>query len=94
MKTNISDIVEVIGAAVFKYVNQKDTEGKCSNPVKDDTTKTVHTFVQLAVGGYAIVTWPDVQELMDEDWFDEEAILETEGKFGSSAYFVPIKRLI
>lgn len=43
---------------------------------------------------YTLVTWPDVQELMDEEWFEEEAVLEVEGKFGSSAYFVPTKRLL
>ena len=43
---------------------------------------------------YAVITWPEVQELMEEDWFDEEAILDNSGKFGSSAYFVPLKRII
>jgi len=43
---------------------------------------------------YTLITWPDVQELMEEDWFDEEAILDSSGKFGSSAYFVPLKRII
>jgi len=43
---------------------------------------------------YIVIIWPDVQELMEEDWFDEEAILDNSGKFGSSAYFVPLKRII
>ena len=43
---------------------------------------------------YIVIIWPDVQELMEEDWFDEEAILDSSGKFGSSAYFVPLKRII
>jgi len=42
---------------------------------------------------YVLIVWPDSQELMEEDWFEEEAILETEGKFGSSAYFIPYKRI-
>ena len=43
---------------------------------------------------YIVITWPEVQELMEEDWFNEEAILDSSGKFGSSAYFVPLKRII
>jgi len=42
---------------------------------------------------YSVVTWPDVQELMEEPWFREEAILDVEGKFGDSAYFIPTKYL-
>ncbi len=40
---------------------------------------------------YVVVTWPDSQNYMDKDWFDEEAILDVDGKFGSSAYLIPIK---
>lgn len=36
---------------------------------------------------YVLVEWPDSQSLMEESWFEDEAIL-TE----SSAYFVPIDR--
>jgi len=46
---------------------------------------------------YVIITWPDSQELMDEEWFDDECILINEdpllSQMGSSAYFVPIARL-
>jgi hypothetical protein len=47
---------------------------------------------------YAIVTFPEVQELQDKDWFDKECCLINDGalfdKYGSSAYFVPFNRLI
>lgn len=43
---------------------------------------------------YVIVTWPDSQELMEENWFEEEAILDVEGEFGSSAYFIPLNRAL
>lgn len=47
---------------------------------------------------FVVVQWPDVQELMEESWFREEAILINDekglDKFGSSAYFVPVIRLI
>ena len=42
---------------------------------------------------YVLVTWPESQELMEEEWFEEEAVLDAEAKFGSSAYFIPTYRL-
>jgi hypothetical protein len=39
---------------------------------------------------YILIEWPFSQELMDESWFSEEAILHPES---SSAYFVPLKRV-
>ena len=45
---------------------------------------------------YILVQWPDSQEFMEEEWFEEEAILAlgSEDKTGSSAYFIPIKRFV
>jgi hypothetical protein len=43
---------------------------------------------------YVIVEWPESQELMEEEWFDDEAILDVEGIYGSSAYLIPLKRLL
>lgn len=40
---------------------------------------------------YVVVTWPDSQDIMDEPWFEDEAILDVDGKFGDSAYLIPIK---
>lgn len=37
---------------------------------------------------YVLVEWPDSQDYMDEEWFDDEAYL-SEG----SAYFIPLNRL-
>lgn len=42
---------------------------------------------------YVLVQWPESQEFMEEEWFEKEAILEVEGRFGSGAYFIPAKRL-
>ena len=39
---------------------------------------------------YKLVQWPEVQELMDEDWFLEEAILNFEA--ADSSYFIPVNR--
>ena len=51
-------------------------------------------FMDLASEAYVLIQWPESQEYMEEDWFDEEAILDVECKFGSSAYFIPLKRLL
>ncbi len=45
---------------------------------------------------YILVPFPEVQEYMEEDWFDIEAILAlgAEESVGSSAYFIPAGRLL
>ena len=45
---------------------------------------------------YIIVTWPESQELMGKEWFDECILINKEpllNQVGSSAYFVPENRL-
>lgn len=37
---------------------------------------------------YTLVLWPDSQDLMEKDWFRDEAVLSDE-----SSYFVPTHRL-
>ncbi len=37
---------------------------------------------------FILVQWPDSQILMEQEWFDS-CVLDTEGIYGSSAYFVP-----
>lgn len=49
--------------------------------------------IEAYSNSYTLVTWPNSQELMNEDWFGNEAILDTEMKFGISTYFVPTKRI-
>jgi len=45
---------------------------------------------------YILVTFPDVQEFMEEDWFNEEAYLcqafEDQEHY-DSAYFIPENRI-
>jgi len=45
---------------------------------------------------YKIVQWPDVQDLMEYDWFRSESILYQpfeDQVYLDSAYFVPLQRL-
>jgi hypothetical protein len=51
-------------------------------------------LISLLNDGYILVQWPYSQEFMDEEWFDEEAILADSEQVGSSAYFIPIYKTI
>lgn len=44
---------------------------------------------------YVLVRWPDSQDYMKYDWFEEEAMLALgkEEFTGSSAYFIPANRI-
>lgn len=45
---------------------------------------------------YVLVTWPESQALMDQDWFNECILMNDENhleEIGSSAYFVPKERM-
>lgn len=56
---------------------------------------TIEDFDLIDISNlYVLVQWPESQEYMDEDWFQEEAVLEVNGKFGSAAYFIPIDRFL
>ena len=46
---------------------------------------------------YILVTWPDSQNLMEQEWFDECILMNDENhlaEIGSSAYFVPKKKYL
>ena len=46
---------------------------------------------------YVLVLWPEVQELMEYDWFRKECILYNafdDQEYLSSAYFVPYTRIL
>lgn len=45
----------------------------------------------MNASNYILVEWPEVQDLMDEPWFQEEAVLHPEL---SSAYFIPEIRIL
>lgn len=84
MEQNNFDLIrEVIGQ---ECIDAGEVEGA--------TLDLLDKFMTLAEQSYVLIQWPNSQELMDEDWFKEEAILDVEGKFGSSAYFVPLVRIL
>jgi len=60
----------------------------------NEQVQRLSTFMNLAKEAYVVVQWPDSQALMEEDWFEKEAILDVDCKFGSSTYFIPLHRLL
>lgn len=87
--TNFENAMEIIGQAVFDWLPIKDS-------TLDQSRKAVNNLLQAAKEGYILIQWPESQEYMEKEWFEEEAILAlgSEDKTGSSAYFIPIKRII
>lgn len=43
---------------------------------------------------YILISWPESQELMEEDWFSTEASLDMREYNGDAAYFIPLKRYL
>lgn len=84
-KLTLDEIVETIGQSVY--------ENTLGNP---EINKQVGDFLNTVTDGYVLVTFPKSQEYMEEEWFDDEAILAlgSEDITGSSAYFIPIKRVV
>ena len=60
---------------------------------KIDVKKAL-TFLDLASSSYVVIEFPEVQSLMEEDWFQKEAILDNSDNAESSTYFIPINRII
>ena len=60
---------------------------------KIDVKKAL-TFLDLASDSYVVIQFPEVQSLMEEDWFQKEAILDNSDNAESSTYFIPINRII
>lgn len=88
-QTNFEVAVEVIGQAVFELLPIEDS-------THDETRHVINSLIKCTENGYVLVEWPESQQFMEEEWFEEEAILAlgNEEKTGSSAYFIPIKRVI
>lgn len=85
--SNFDDVSEIIGQSLYENASSED-------PESDESIRLINKFLNLAEDSYVLIQWPESQEYMEEEWFDEEAILDVEGKFGSSAYFIPLKRLL
>ena len=65
---------------------------KTINNLSEEEVKDM--LLRVIEDSYTLVPWPESQDYMNKKWFRKEAILETEAKFGSSAYFIPTKRIL
>jgi hypothetical protein len=83
MQTKLEDTIEVIGQGIDELGLDKN------NPEDKETLDNVNLFIETAQNGYSLVEWPESQTYMEEEWFQEEAILGE-----SSSYFIPIRRII
>lgn len=81
--TNFNNAIETIGQAIF------EEHGK-------NAPEEVKSLLNNLNNAYVLVQWPDSQDFMEEDWFEEEAIFcgGSEDKTGDSAYFIPLNRII
>lgn len=68
------------------------------NISNDEIRTKVIPILQTTKEAYILVTQPDVQEYMTEDWFETEAILYQAIRDSQeqldSAYFIPLIRVI
>lgn len=78
------EIREVIGQMTFESLPSED-------PQNDEIRQNICNLLSLSEDGYCLVQWPESQQYMEEEWFEEEAILNINQP---SAYFIPIKRLL
>ena len=83
-QTNIEAAIEIIGQLVYDSLPEEDSQN-------DEIRSIINNLLNCAESGYVLVHWPESQDYMEEDWFEEEAILKLNE---SSAYFIPIKRII
>lgn len=87
--SNFENAIDGIGELMEQNLDSSD-------PKNNEIRKNIYSLINAANEGYCLVQWPESQEFMEEEWFEEEAILAlgSEDKTGSSAYFIPIKRIV
>jgi hypothetical protein len=95
IQNKLEAALELIGSAIFELF-ERDEKGIPVNQEDKESSECVNSLLKLTDTAYILVKWPESQELMEEEWFDEEAIFcgGSEEKTGSSAYFIPLKRLL
>ena len=78
---NLESALEELGQLVFDEFGE-------------NTPKEISNLFLNIRESYVIVPFPESQLYMEEEWFEQEAILEIDGNFGSSAYFIPLHRVL
>lgn len=90
-QSNYDLAAETIGRCVYAAANMPSEDSPTP-----EALEAINNLIRCADRGYVLIEWPESQELMEEEWFENEAILAlgAEEKTGGSAYFVPIKRVV
>ena len=85
--SNLNDVIKFIGKAIYHYADENTPE-----TVLDGAS----ALVALQDSSYTLVRWPESQMYMEQPWFETEAILAlgSEETTGSSAYFIPVARIL
>jgi len=59
-----------------------------ANRISDLSSGEMVDMLHQVVGdSFIYVTFPESQEYMDEDWFEDEAVLDVNGE--AASYFIP-----
>ncbi len=80
---NLENALEVIGQAISDSLE-----------ITEQSNPEVFSLLNNIKDSYVVITFPEVQDYMEESWFKNEAILDVESKFGDSAYLIPLKRIL
>ena len=82
------------GNFLFTSEESQSEYVKAFDKKKIDISREATTKME---GIYMLIKWPESQLLMDEEWFNREchiADLSRDPEVGTSAYFVPVKRMV
>lgn len=84
---NINETIDLIRTAVEKeYPLGWDSKN-------DKIRESVADLLDTIDSSYVHVAWPESQEYMEQDWFEEEAVLDVDAHTGS-CYFIPLARVL
>ena len=62
------------------------------NTKNDKIRVSARKLLDLIDEAYVHVEWPETQDFMEQDWFEEEAVLDVDSPIGS-CYFIPLARV-
>jgi len=86
VKNKVNAVLESIGRTISELTNHHTIEEQ--KEYQEDFKERCYEIVELVEETYTLVSWPESQEYMEEEWFEEEAVLNHEE---SLAYFIPTK---
>jgi len=80
MKKLIYTLLDSLGMAIENYSDEEQIE------ISEEAEGAIGEVLRLIGETYTLVEWPYSQAYMDEEWFQEEAVLSAD-----SSYFIPTK---